>query len=597
MQNEKQPPEVKRNPLGENAKVKPFATLDIETDPFSYGRLPVPFAAAFYVAPDLEATELRGRVGELLTWWGDDCIQSLVTRCKKWRGIIYAHNGGKFDFHFLLDKLPLQDSESLCIGSRIVQLKFPAGYEFRDSYALIPLPLSSWGKKEIDIQKLSRNRREKHKEEIVEYLKADVRYLHEMLAAFFAKYGQKLTLASTTFSILQKKFGYKIPHFEESDDGRFRKHYFAGRVEFYRLGRQTGPFTILDINSAFPWAMTGEHWLGMKYERTQGKPTKRFEQSFLIVECNGGGSLALRAADGSVYFPKVGIHRFHTTGWEVKAGLKAGAIKKLKYIWAFTPRRVSAFTDFVEYFYRMKADAKAAGNKADEYHAKLFLNSCYGKFGLSISKYRDVAFCDYYTPPEGKHWEESWHDEERGISVYQRPSKLGPRGRFATYYCIATAASITGRVRAFLFESMRRCKGVLYCDTDSIIARSVKGLKQGPKLGEWKNEMECDVVWIGGKKLYVAHNKEYPWKRSLPKGAKKREWIFIQGLGWNPLPTKTIKSFKTAAKGVKLTLRQLIDVCEGKTREGRFDAPSYSALAPSKFIARTIRRADKRKIK
>ena len=363
--------------------VKPFAVIDIETDPFKYGTFPEPFAACFYYPP------YDDKPGETSIYYGSDCIPKLIERCKKWKGIIYAHNGGKFDFHFLLEHLPVSHCDSLCIGSRIVRMKFAGGYEFRDSFSLIPLPLSAWGKTDIDIKKLTRHRREKNKAEIIAYLKDDCKYLHEMLTVFFEKWGQKLTIASTTFSVLKERFGFKIPSLPDTDDARFRSHYFAGRVQFNALGRHDGNFTMLDINSAFPWAMTKPHWFGKKYEKIRGKPPANlFDQSFIICECVGGGALAFRDTDKSVCFPKIGLHRFFTTGWELKAGIKAKAVKNLKYIYSFVPRRTTDFTSFVEFFYKMKADAKAAGDKASEFHAKLFLNSCYGRFALNIDKYR-----------------------------------------------------------------------------------------------------------------------------------------------------------------------------------------------------------------
>jgi DNA polymerase elongation subunit (family B) len=551
--------------------------------------MPEPFAGCFYFPPT------ENEPGECSVYWGPDCINRLVKRCKQYKGIIYAHNGGKFDFHFLLNHLPLDASHALCIGSRIVSLKFPAGYEFRDSYSLIPLPLSAWGKTEIDINKLKADRREKNKTEIIEYLKDDCKYLHQMLSVFFGKWGQKLTLAGTTFGVLKQKFGYEIPNMSAKDDSRFRPHYFAGRVQHYTIGRHVGNFTMLDINSAFPAAMTRAHWFGSKYQKIQGKPKPEdHDQSFIICECVGGGALPLRADDGSVTFPVVGRHKFHCTGWEISAGLRCGVISELEYIYSFTPRRISDFSPFVDFFYKTKSEAKRAGDMATEFHAKLFLNSCYGRFALDIDKYRDVKFMPFYTPPIGEHWEESWHDTERGLSVYERKSKLGPRGRYSKFYCICTAASITGWVRAFLFESMKKCREVLYCDTDSILASGVSKLKTGDELGEWKIEMECDIVWIGGKKIYVLHNKKFPFLPEIPKGERKKNWIFIEGHGWNPLPTKKIKSFKMASKGVRLPLKKLISVCEGKTETGKFDAPSYSALAPSRFCSRKIKRADKR---
>jgi hypothetical protein len=581
-------PGVKRE-LAIPPGVKRFATVDLETDPFKYGEFPEPFAAAFH----LPATD--DSPGECQAWWGRDCIQKLVTRCKKFKGLIYAHNGGKFDFHYLLAHLPLSQSDTLCIGSRITSMRFGAGYEFRDSFSLIPVPLSAWGKINIDINKLRRDRREKNKTEILDYLKGDVRHLHEMLSAFFAKYPQKLTLASTTFHILQKQFGHKIPRMNFGDDARFRRHYFAGRVEFFALGEQKGPFHIMDINSAFPWAMTKPQWFSDTYKTVQTpKRSTLVPQGLYIASCTAGGALAHRAQDKAISFPVEERLKYFTTGWELLSGLKLRAIKDLNIHWGFIPKKLESFEDFVNYFYEMKARAKAEGNVADELHAKLFLNSAYGKTAINLEAMKDVVFRTYGDSPKGKGWEEAWSDEKRSLAVYKRSARLSAKGSIMKPYCVPLGAGITGCVRAFLFASMRQCRDVLYCDTDSIIARDVSKLKSGAALGQWKHEMTCDVVWIGGKKLYVAHNAEYPWKRTLPKAAKKKDWVFIDGWGWNQKPTKTIKSFKTAAKGVRLSIRALVAVCSGKTRKGKFDAPSYSALAPSHFTTRTIKRADKR---
>jgi hypothetical protein len=351
---------------------------------------------------------------------------------------------------------------------------------------------------------------------------------------------------------------------------------------------------MLDINSAFPWAMTQNHWISPsgKYDIVKGAPKKNFDQSLISCRCLAGGSLPYRNSDKGVSFPENTYPlEFFCTGWEIRAGLETGAIKDLAINYSLTPRKTESFAAFVNYFYEMKKRAKAEGRKADEYHAKLFLNSCYGKMGLDISKFRDVAFRSYYDAPEEKGWEEHWHDERRGLSAYERPSSEGPRGKFSKFYCIAIAASVTGLVRAFLWRSIASVSGIQYCDTDSIICESPKKLQVGAELGEWKHEMDIDWLWIGGKKLYAAHDAEYPWLKCVPKGEKKKDYVNVKGLGF----TKR-EAFKTAAKGVRLSIEKIISICEGSTREGKFDAPSYSANGIPRFTKRKIRRADKREI-
>ena len=66
------------------------ATADCETDPFKKGRIPRPFVWGFY-----DGDEYR-------EFWGDtqdDFAEFLGQQDV----ICYMHNGGKFDFHYLIE--------------------------------------------------------------------------------------------------------------------------------------------------------------------------------------------------------------------------------------------------------------------------------------------------------------------------------------------------------------------------------------------------------------------------------------------------------------------------------------------------------------
>ena len=165
--------------------MKPFGTIDLETDPFQRldpdkpGRIPKAFAGAVYIPGKGVGYD-----------WSVNCCRFIVRECcqvkyKEW--IFYAHNGGKFDFHFILHELlELHDEdllEIMCIGARIVKIKTPT-CEFRDSFCIIPRPLKSIvyaDKKEIDFAKMEKGVRDEHKTEIISYLKQDVIGLHGAL--------------------------------------------------------------------------------------------------------------------------------------------------------------------------------------------------------------------------------------------------------------------------------------------------------------------------------------------------------------------------------------------------------------------------------
>lgn len=572
----------RRHQAKRNHHAKRFAVADIETDPFKYGRFVKPFCCGFYDGKSL------------LVWWGEDCIVHLLAHCKKFRGLVYLHNGGKFDLHHFLEHADPEDfGHCFPIGSRIVRLSYGA-CEFRDSYALIPKPLASWEKDVVDYRKFLKHRREKHKIEILTYLKGDLRGLYSMLAEFFERYGRQLTLASTTIKILEKEFKIRVPKLTERDDAWFRKWYFAGRVQFWTLGRHTGRFAIYDINSAFPWAMTKDHWFSSGFWEGAGWPKKRKEQALYLVECPGMGALPFRNEDKSISFP-LEPGKFYVTGWELLVWKKHFPALPLKVIWHWRPKRVQTFKRYVLKFYRLKKNAK---NKADRYFAKLLLNALYGKFGSDPRTHREVSIRPWRKPPKGKDgktdktWQVAYDDRKRGITFYEKDAKVIA----SKFYNVAISASITGCVRAFLFDAIMKSRPV-YCDTDSLITKK-KPDNIGDGLGQWKKEMTCDVIWLGGKKLYVAHDAAKPWRKKKPKGKldEWEEWVFVPGFGWGFADTKKTENsdFKTASKGVRLKVSELIHVCEGRKRTGRFKAPSYSIFRATSFTRRTIRRADKR---
>ena len=559
--------------------MKEFGTFDLETDPFKVGRYPKAFAGAFFT----------GTVNTV--FWGGDCLAKIVkkilTFASQVKGgyIVYAHNGGKFDFHFILGEILKHynsaDLKLIAIGSRLVSIKTPV-CEFRDSYALIPKPLKAFGnKKDIDIALLEEDKREANKGEIIEYLKQDTAGLFFALKDFEARYGIGLTLASTTFKVLKKEFGMKPIKTNEKYDDNFRPYYFAGRVQFFGLGAfglKDGKkrYNICDINSAFPWAMLSPHWFGGEYIRGENFPDEYAEQSFYHVICDSNGALPKRAKEGGVDFPVTTQGEFYATGWELLKGLELGLVKNLRIVTSYTPTECADFSSYVNHFYEMK---KNAPDPASRDFAKLFLNSAYGKFALNPREFRDVTITPCGELPEKKkiklpgnriklkEWEHSFHDFSRGISFWQLPSNDPEAEIPMKFYNVCTAASITGKVRAFLQDSMHKSKGVLYCDTDSIIAENTDSLRISDELGAWKLEKECDIVYIGGKKLYAAHS-------SNP--SDKKEW-------------------KTASKGVRLTVEDLVSVCLGEAKSCTFEAPNYSVFSAPKFTTRTINRDDKRK--
>lgn len=571
---------MSRKPVPEKSHHgKPVAAADLETDPFRYGRPPKAFLAGIH---DGKTT---------MTWWGPDCVLRLLEYLGDKELLVYFHNGGKFDVlgHILPLLDPADIGDVLRIGSRVVKLCW-RGIEFRDSYAIVPRPLKDFDKDSIDYRKMESQVRERHRDKIMSYFRKDLTSLFELVTSFIERFGRKLTLGAACFDILRKEFGIEPHHTSRSFDRELRRFYFAGRTQFFSIGRHVGKYRVFDINSAFPFAMTADHWWSQDWKESHRIPRKWKLQSFYCIECEAAACFPLRVKGESLQFPH-GFGRYWVSGWELFAAMECKAVSKLRILHVLQPTKVITFKPYVDKFYEEK---RTAETKADRLFAKLLLNVPYGKMGQNPANYvetRITAYRDWEALGKDREGWEPIHDDRRGgRTIFERPVPQ----EHVRFWNVAVSASITGYARAMLFRAMHGAKGLLNCDTDSMICLDPGKIKVGDGLGEWKEEMRCDVVWVGGRKLYVAHNAEYPWHKRKPRKAP-RSYLFVKGLGWTlkTAPKGKPAAWKTALKGARLPILDLIAVCEGKRRVARLDAPSYGLDGKVRWIHRGIVRAEK----
>lgn len=226
------------------------------------------------------------------------------------------------------------------------------------------------------------------------------------------------------------------------------------------------------------------------------------------------------------------------------------------------------------YFYNMKS--QSAKGSPEYQFAKLLMNSLYGKFAANPEEYREyqVSWWDALdedgnaSDGQGGEWSFNCELGTFGESVLvSRPQPEEKR----KFYNLATGASITGFVRAYMWRAMSQCEGVLYCDTDSIAAYDVSKLNYGTELGEWDLEGTFDYGAFGGRKLYAMHYK-----------GKPRAFSFEN--------KKTLKNWKLATKGVKLTPQGVVKVARGETVKYEPMAPTFSLHKGPHFISRNVRK-------
>jgi hypothetical protein len=589
-----------------------IAVIDFETDPFLFEREPRPFAAGFYDERD-----------GYKEFWGDDCVTSLIIYLESRRDplIIYAHNGGKFDFFFLLEEGAL-NNPAMMINGRIVKCGLIGLHEVRDSYAMMPIPLSAYDKDTIDYSKMERPVREQHRPEISKYLKKDCTSLFNLVSAFVAKFGSKLTVGAAAISEVQKF--HTVPRRDQKHDIAFRPFYFGGRVECFEsghivpsaLGRK---LKIFDVNSMYSKAMHAyDHpssgiyitidsaRASQIFNHETGK-LKGFGDCFYFMEFDGlnRGALPMRTEDGGITFSTPMGH-FYACSHEIKASCELGLITILNIHSIKVCSGSMRFTEYVDHWMKEKVfwknkqkeceklndDAGFNNAKAEETFAKFMLNSAYGKMATDPTKFKDYFILDNTEDGALEDFQD-WKNEareradnyaaqfdtdkkQRTAYLKLAPTLLEDAGRFEIWVCgnpddkgyfdVAIGASITSAARSILLRAIHSCTRPLYCDTDSLICEALDGVEiHDSALGAWKFEGETDTLYIAGKKMYAA--------KDAVKGKDGK--------------TK----HKIASKGAKLEFDDIawIATNPGKFFKWKSDAPNYGIGRAPKFITRNIR--------
>ena len=514
---------------------KKIYTLDAETDPFLYGRVPKPFVWGLY---DGE---------EFIYFWGENCTEQLMEYLQDEDDIIiYAHNGGKFDYFFLLSYF---DTDLFIINGRISKATlFDNKIELRDSWLILPLPLSANEKDAFDYELMEVQNREQNKNAILRYLNTDCRSLWEWVDGFRNRFGSGLTLAGSAFKQLRKT-GYEIGHTYEGYDEQFRRFYFGGRVQCFQTGAFKGDFKYVDINSAYSFAMKSKHWFGSDFTESSELPTCEHGSWYAEIEATSQGALPFRGDDDKLYFPDDNVsRRYFASGWEINAGLETDTLVIHKVFIVFKPLFTEDFGEYVDKFYAMKLEAEERGDKTDRQFAKLMLNSCYGKFGQDGRNFEKFTIVGAGMRPEDEYddWELYSMDDEHWI--YSRPDPSD------SFFNVSTAASVTGFVRAYLWRAICNSEQVLYCDTDSIICANFNGTISND-LGAWDLEAEPSEVYIAQRKMYAMKMKD--------------------------------GSTKVASKGVKLNYHQIKNGVEtGQSIVSERDAPAFSLKYGPRFFTR-----------
>lgn len=589
------------------ARPRKIAACDCETDPFLNGRVPEPFIWGFY-----DGKEFR-------TF---DTTDAFVEYVKDKPLIIYAHNGGKFDFMYLLPFVLKYHKEvrAQIINGRIVHMKLGEA-DLLDSFAAVPESLKRIKKRSIEFWKLERDVRAKHMPDIIHYLEGDCVYLHELMTAYRKAAGTKRTIASNALAHA-KSLGIEPGSTNNRFDVNYRKYYFGGRTECFRPGSHKN-IRVYDIKSSYPYAMLHDHPSGSDMRRRddlQGLTHEEIQRSFITLECFSDGAFPTRG-DGStgLNFPRAhsidcckdGV--FNVTGWEYLAAKEMGLIRDEKIIEVRYTTGTINFSPYILHWYKYKNDHPKKEFPIEYTIGKILMNSLYGKMAENPERYHDYKMMPIGSrlpcrlpvvdrpegalPKKGENQkckvcgfdelDHGWklYTEFMGVEFHRREALWRYKHRFNVeweakplYKNVATGASITGFARSYLLRAIHKIgrQHIIYCDTDSLVVAEeadTSCLALSDKIGDWELEIaNAPIAHFAGKKLYaIEKNPKASCTCNHPDIACERH--------------------KVVTKGARLSFRDMENLVNGEIIKYDASAPSFS-LARGKpfFVERKIRK-------
>lgn len=419
----------------------------------------------------------------------------LILRKKNRSRTIFAHNGGRFDFLFLLDYLhKVRNIEARLItqGPRVTALKIRHGKQWitlQDSFTLLAYSLAelcrafkpTHGKiiGGIDFEK---ERVDKSNASHQEYLKADCLSLWEIIEIykklpFVRDVGIKLTRSSVGLAAWRTTLKGPIRCTRPEIQELVRKAYAGGRCEIFRQLAPTSSHRV-DVNSLYPSMMLKplptEH-LG---------PSSNWEEfgfHDVTVEVPPCYVPILWVKTPKLIFP-TGIFRGVFFSEELRLAVSQGArILRHHRGEAFT-KTTDLFSEYIGEAYKMRLENPAPHPL--NILAKDLMNHTYGKFAEREEKTTTIKIDQ--TDPNS--WPKSFkyfHSEK----MFQRTGLVEiEQWKRSPHMLCHISAAITAYGRIHMAENiyLPHQEKIYYTDTDS---GDISGITpEGTGLGELKRE-------------------------------------------------------------------------------------------------------------
>lgn len=323
------------------------------------------------------------------------------------------------------------------------------------------------------------------------------------------------TLAGQAFNAFRHKFMKKntiIIHNHEKVIELEREAYSGGRVECMKIGTFAGRFYYYDVNSMYPFVMKNFRYpvklISYQKHCTVERLRKFIEQGkCVIARCIVHASEPVFPCKikGNLIFPLGTFWTILTTP-EIAYSLENGMIEQVDGVAIYEVDDI--FSNYVDYFYTMRQEAKKRGNKVRDKMYKLLLNSLYGKFGQKGETWERIGDAPLDQIGVFERYNEQTGEKETlkifGGSIF---IKKDEGEAFNSFPAIAAHVTAYARMTLLRYIQIAGWEHVYYCDTDSLFVDWTGREKLEPyhndtKLGWIKLEKEAEILQIFAPKDY-----------------------------------------------------------------------------------------------
>lgn len=482
---------------------------------------PLPYALGWSIS---NSPEIYYSFGKLCTIK----FLAFLQKLKNQTYIMFAHNGGRFDFLFFLQIIMGKKDYSIIKiieqHGRISYIRFcykclnkNITFICLDSYCFLPFSLKTIGesfklpiqKGEIDHCKMTSFKIvKKFQNQIVSYLIKDIIVLKDALLMFnkvlFKHFNvlfyNFISLSSISKFIFKtqyyKPIKYPIFRLKIEFDRLFRtKAYFGGRTECFFQGHIKGPLWYYDFTSLYPFCLLKSlpygvpkiiYGLGNCDRKRKNNISDESLFKKIVLSPNNYGWYVVKIKSNSynwkpLHAQKINKRLFfsHFKDWteififseELKLSFKLKLDYSYQFVRFYKFENKCYYKKFIKYLYVLKKKGTLDNNYVLRTVGKLLLNSAYGFWGL---KYYDVKQIDVTKSKIDKAFHYlnnmSLYDVNR-IHDYTLYRYKGMIDCDAVNIPIAAATTAYARMMLYqLFFDIEQKKGeIYYCDTDSII--------------------------------------------------------------------------------------------------------------------------------